>query len=393
MKPVARRYTLALTLLLLAGIAVVPPDRGPFVAAGYEAWQEVAIPAEAPAHHVLLLGDTGVPRRDPLEPTLRLLQRQMLAAGGNATAVFLGDNVYPRGIPAPDAPGAEEATLRLTTQLDALRGLPGRALFVPGNHDWNEGEPDGEQFVARQEAMVVGALGDHAYPVPAGQPGPTAVRLAPGLTLIALDTAWFLYEPGDERPGRDEAEAAFARALADTLAAYAGDRLVVVGHHPLYSNGQHSGRYPFRSHVFPLIELRPWAFVPLPVLGTLAFAYVERYGLTAQDLGHWRYRALRHTLVSAFAPYDGLIYAAGHEHNLQYFPVQSAEAAQHAIVSGAGAGAKTEELVAGHGLAYGYASEGLAHLRFYTDGSVFLDFVIPKNGGNDSEVVFRARLQ
>lgn len=388
-----RRSIAVMTVTVLVLIAVIPPDRGPFVREAYEGWAALSLPDARPVHEVLLLGDAGAPQRDPLEPTLRLVQRRMLDAQGRATVVFLGDNVYPRGIPPPDDPDFDGAIERLMVQLEAMRGLPGRVLFVPGNHDWNEGGPDGAQYVARQAAVVAGVLGREAYPISPGQPGPAVIRLGSALTLIAIDTGWYLYEPADERAGREAVEAGFAQALRDTLAAHADEHLVVVGHHPLYSNGHHSGRYPPRSHLYPLIELRDWAFVPLPGLGSLAFEYVERYGLSSQDLGHARYRALRRTLLKAFAPHPNLIYAAGHEHNLQYFPVVDEGQRLHAIVSGAGAAVKAEELVPGYGMAYGYAHAGLAHLRFYPDGAAYLDFVIPKNDGNDAEVVFRSRIR
>lgn len=387
------RATWALLIAVLVGIAVVPPERGPFVDDAHAGWAALAPPMDSLVHEVLLVGDTGVPQRDPLEPALALLRHARMDARSPTTTIFLGDNVYPVGIPDTTDPGAAEARRRLSIQLDAMADLPGSTVFVPGNHDWGHRQPDGAVRVARQQRLVQTRLGDGAFPIVPGAPGPATRRLASDVVLVALDTGWFLYENAPDTPARRAEEAAFGKALRDTLAAHAGERIVVVGHHPLYSNGQHSGRYPFRSHVYPLIELRRWAFVPLPGLGTLAFWYAERYGLSSQDLGHARYRRLRALLTAAFEGHEHLVYAAGHDHNLQYFPFDSGGVTQHMIVSGAGASAKTEGVVEGYGMAFGYAKSGVARVRYYARGTTILEFVVPKKDGNDSEVVFRARLQ
>ena len=66
-------------------VAVIPPDRGPFVVEAEQNWSSIPLPAVLPVHELLLVGDAGQPQRDPLEPTLRLLQRQMTAARGRAS--------------------------------------------------------------------------------------------------------------------------------------------------------------------------------------------------------------------------------------------------------------------------------------------------------------------
>lgn len=392
MKRYGKGLLFVTVLLVLAGIALVPPDRGPFMGAAYEDWHAVTLPDASPTHELLLIGDTGDPRDAPLEPALRLLQTLRQQAAAPSTTLFLGDNIYPRGILPDGAPGADKARRLLGIQLDAMQGLPGQTVFVPGNHDWNHDRPDGALHLSLQQSLVVGALGADAFPLAPGQPGPLVQRLDSSLVLVLIDTGWFIYRPRVDEPTFEADSEAFFRAIADTVASYADARVVVAAHHPLYSNGQHSGRYPFRSHIFPLIELRSWAFVPLPVLGTLAFAYVARNGLTPQDLGHPRYRALRDGLERAFAGHPDLIYAAAHDHNLQYVPAGRSEARLHTLVSGSGSASKVEELVGGYGIAYGYAHTGVGHLRFYGDEAAFLDFVIPKNGGNEAEVVFRTRL-
>jgi len=49
---------------------------------------------------------------------------------------FLGDNIYPDGMPAEGSPQREGAEYRLDAQLDAIENYEGKVVFIPGNHDW-----------------------------------------------------------------------------------------------------------------------------------------------------------------------------------------------------------------------------------------------------------------
>jgi hypothetical protein len=57
-----------------------------------------ADPAEI-EHTIFLLGDAGHPRRGG-EPVFDALARVVPEDSTRATLVFLGDNIYPRGLPA-----------------------------------------------------------------------------------------------------------------------------------------------------------------------------------------------------------------------------------------------------------------------------------------------------
>jgi len=83
---------------------------------------------------VFLIGDAGAPHDQ--EPVLIALEQQVTEAPGTKLIVFLGDNIYPMGLPDTGAAGREGAS----TQLGALWAggtctLP-RTIFFPANHDW-----------------------------------------------------------------------------------------------------------------------------------------------------------------------------------------------------------------------------------------------------------------
>ena len=53
--------------------------------------------------------------------------------------VFLGDNIYPKGLPGKDEKGRESALEQLQAQTDVKSFFKGNILFIPGNHDWYSG--------------------------------------------------------------------------------------------------------------------------------------------------------------------------------------------------------------------------------------------------------------
>ncbi|MEO7367849.1 MAG: metallophosphoesterase, partial [Gemmatimonadaceae bacterium] len=95
---------------------------------------ETLVPAEIEST-VFLIGDAG--EQDPRRPSLVLdsLFSQASIAPERSIVVFLGDNVYPDGIPEDGRAEYADARRRLAAEVNAVpRGA--RGIFVPGNHDW-----------------------------------------------------------------------------------------------------------------------------------------------------------------------------------------------------------------------------------------------------------------
>jgi hypothetical protein len=309
------------------GTHLVGPAAAPAVGAG-----PGADPAESIVHSLFLLGDAGwVDGPDALLTGMAAL---VADAPRLATVVFLGDNVYQAGLPAEGAPNraAGEETLRL--QADVALAGEARAIFVPGNHDWDRSGPNGWDAVLRQARFVEG-MGAEFSPG-GGCPGPAVTDLGDDVRLVALDTEWWLRvgskpeHPDSDCPADSESEV--LDALGAALAS-AGDRhTVVVAHHPLATTGPHGGYFTWKDHLFPLRRLANWLWIPLPIVGS-AYPLLRRSGITEQDMSGPRNRQMRAALDSVLSVYNPLVYAAGHEHGLQ---VLDGLTARHLLVSGGG---------------------------------------------------------
>lgn len=273
--------------------------------------------ADPLALRVLLVGDAGNP--DPAgEPVLKALAGELQGDPSRTLLVFLGDNIYPRGLPPVAALDRPEMERRLDTQIDVGRRAGVRTIFVPGNHDWDSEGADGLAAVKRQaERIAQRGAGLVEMRPRDGCPGPDVIDL-PGLRLIVLDTQWWLHE--GERPEHprsacatdspDEVTGELKNALA------AGRPSIVVGHHPLATGGPHGGKFSWRQHFFPLTDVKKGMWLPLPGIGSI-YPWARKGGASDQDLSGRRNRVMRAALEAALAAHPPLAYAAGHEHTLQ----------------------------------------------------------------------------
>ena len=299
-------------------------------------------PPEAPSSSfaegvetLLLVGDAGRPAVD--EPLLKALAAEAARDPERTLVVFLGDNLYPSGLPDEHDPRRPEGERRLAAQADAALGAGARVLFVPGNHDWDEMRKDGLASVIRQERFLARRSPRLLYAPGGGCPGPLLLPTASGVTLAVLDTQWWLHHEGPrpEGPSSPCAARSAEDAVAQLRAAAERGPLALLTHHPLVSGGPHGERKgDWKAHVFPLRDAAPTLWIPLPGLGSLWVAYRDSKG-TGQDLGSRRYRSLRADLASALDGHPALFQASGHDHSLQVLEAPVA-AARWVLVSGSG---------------------------------------------------------
>lgn len=382
-----RRGGMIGTALALAACVGIPAaGAGPGAPAG-------ATPeAPAIAQSLVLIGDAGKPAKKG-EPVLVALRRELGRDPARTTVVFLGDNLYPRGLPAPHDPRRAEMERRIDEQIDAVRGTGARAVFIPGNHDWDAAGRDGWNAVHRQQAHVEERGGrDFAFLPPGGCPGPAVLDLGPRLRLVAVDSQWFLQ--GYEKPVHPtsscaaDSEEEVAAGLREALEETGGREAVVVTHHPLVSGGPHGGRFGLKQHIFPLTDAKRWLFVPLPVVGSI-YPLARRAGLSSQDLSSEAYGRMRALLRGAARVRPPLAWASGHEHVLQ---VIESPRWGRVLVSGAGIYGHVSPVRDLPGSRYRASRAGYMRLDVLEDGRRHLTVVeVAKDGGARS--TFAAWLQ
>lgn len=349
-----------------------------------------------PEFSLFLVGDTGAPELKGARQVLRTLEYQLDAAGDNSTVLFLGDNIYPDGMPA-DTAGAERrrAEESLKPSLKLLEAYPGRAFFIPGNHDWMHGRQGirvQEEFIEQYGRPNVQFVPDN------GCPGPNGFDVGKNWYVIALDSEWWINQSFDQTQTVPESCAQQSRTAVmekvEALIKQNEDKQIVVAfHHPLHSNGNHGGYYSVRDHLFPLTNLVDYLYVPLPLLGS-AYPLTRQLGISGQDLPHDHYQYFKSELLEAVEGHEINFLVSGHEHTLSFYAKDKKDEAEEGknyfIVSGAGS--KKAYARQGYGADFVYSHKGFAKLVAYADGSIGVEFWVPDLQKKKGRLVYARQL-
>ncbi|WP_207430526.1 metallophosphoesterase [Sabulibacter ruber] len=326
-------------------------------------------------HSMALVGDLGNNSSPADDPVLQSILHWKKEAGANSSIIFLGDNIYPTGLPPVNSYKHTAAVNKLQNQLDVFKDYKGKVVYLSGNHDWNKGRRDGYEYVLRQEKFVIDTLQDEqAYLPRGGCLGPVSWEINEQLLLIVINSQWWVqlgYRPLERSPGDPyRIPKDFFPALDKLIKENRHRFIVIAGHHPLYSNALHGGNFTVKQHLFPLTFINKRALIPLPLAGTIYRIYRKYIG-AHEDMSYPPFRKFRRRMLRVLHQYKDIFYVAGHDHNLQYFQVKG----NHYAVSGSAS--KTNFVAKGGKASFAHESKGFMVLDQYADGSIWLRVLEP----------------
>ncbi len=325
-------------------------------------------PAET-QFRLYFIGNTGIGDEETLKKTLSLLKRRLSAESENAAVVFLGDQLPEGGLPGEAAPGREAAESRLDLLVDVVEDFPGRVFVIPGETEYEIG-PTPLDALLRQESYLESKMNRGNVFIPdGGLPGPHEVKLTDDIRMVALNTQWLLQK--NPLPVGDTGEF-LARETADVYAELSEiildrhtDDLIVLGHHPIMSNGKYGGHYG-RTYM-------------IPVLGTAWYA-MKRMRRDEQYFGGQRNEWMREQLFEMLSLHENVIYASAHDKSLQRFESERQNFSQSFIVSGSASGGEhveDEHELKGYDTEFVSEEPGFMTAQFYKDGSIWMDAWAP----------------
>jgi calcineurin-like phosphoesterase family protein len=320
-------------------------------------------------YSIYLLGDAGEPLEAKGRKNLESLKAKLSEENENSILLFLGDNVYPIGIPDASNEEYREAMNKLNELVNLQQDFKGKMIFIPGNHDWAQGKEDGLAHVNRQEDHVTKILGKEAFQPSGGCPGPVMIELDHNIVLLIIDTQWILHrynKSGKEDGCKFETEQEIYDELLKLIEQNKDKNIVVASHHPMQTYGMHGGTSNFRQHVFPLTDVVHGLYIPIPIIGSIYPLYRKYIG-SIQDIAHPKYKEMKKNLENIFSSHMGLIHVAGHEHSLQYSLYRNV----HYIVSGSGS--KNSPVKKKGNARYAVSETGYSKIAFYSDGRIELE--------------------
>ncbi|WP_299105446.1 metallophosphoesterase [uncultured Winogradskyella sp.] len=321
-------------------------------------------------HSFYLIGDAGNSGFGESSQALKAFKAELERASKNSTAIFLGDNIYPKGLPQESSEGYELAKHRIQIQTEAVKNFKGETIFIPGNHDWYSDI----KGLKDQEKIVEKALGKDSF-LPEDGCSIDKIHVSDDIELILVDTHWYINNWNDQPTINDDCEIKTRQAFLDEFSSLVkkarGKTTIIALHHPMFTNGSHGGQFSFASHMSPL-----------PVLGTLKNVIRKTSGIANVDLQNQYYNELQSRLITLAQVNEKVVFVSGHEHNLQYL----VEDNLHQIVSGAGSKVSAVRNI-GSGV-FGYGTPGYAKLMVYKDGSTHVSFY----SADEDTVVFETEI-
>lgn len=318
---------------------------------------------------IILIGDAGelTKGKHPVVDAAR----KIVPMDARTTVIYLGDNLYKSGLPDDALPTYEIAKAPLDSQIHIAGGKPVKVYFIPGNHDWANGGKNGYESILRVQSYI-DLLSDRMVAMQPrdGCAGPVEIKINNDITLISMDSQWWLQEydrPGIESDCPYKTKDEIITQLEDLLDKNSDKIILLATHHPFKSYGPHGGYFTLKQHIFPFTDVIPGLYFPLPVVGSFYPLTRAVFG-TSQDLKHPLYQELISRVETVVKKRNNVIHISGHEHALQFIQ----DSGQHYIVSGSGC--KTTRVSKGRFSLYQAPETGFAVLNISKNKKVDVIF-------------------
>ncbi len=348
-------------------------------------------------HTAFLVGDAGrFDNKDyQINNVLESLKKELKKSTEETSLVFLGDNVYPNGLPSEDNKTRSSKEDILAAQLDLARYVNGDTYFIAGNHDWKSGNKKGLKAIIRQEEYIESFFSKNFPHKVKMYPGngcgdPKVKKVNKDLYFVFIDSQWWLQNWDSEKKmnkGCDiKSRNDFLTRIEEIFIEHKNDQIVVFMHHPIYSNGIHGGYFSFADHLFPLHrEKNLW--IPVPVIGSMYPILRTAIG-SVQDLNNTLYIEFSQGINQIANDLDvDVIFASGHDHSLQYFDKDNVKQ----IISGSGS--RHSFSLAGGEADFSREARGFVKLLFYEDMEAWAEFYTVPENTSTAKLEFRTQIR
>ncbi|TWV88672.1 BamA/TamA family outer membrane protein [Chitinophaga pinensis] len=323
------------------------------------------------ARRVILIGDAGELHKDGHNPVIDAVKQRINLQDARNTVLFLGDNVYPLGLPDAGAARYDEARQILDYQVGLVKNTATQAIFIPGNHDWKRSKPDGWQTVINQQLYIDSLQLPNVNFLPKdGCPGPEEVHLDNNTTLIIMDTEWWLFpyqKPGSESSCDTKTREEVLAEVSDIVSRNRNKLIIFAAHHPFRSYSVHGGYYTIKQHIFPFTDLKKNLYIPLPLIGSIYPITRGVFG-TPEDIPNPIYQSMIRGVEAAIKPHGPAIFVSGHDHTLQLINDDQ----NFYVVSGSGA--KENRVKKGSKSLYASNENGYTVLEISKSGRVEVQY-------------------
>lgn len=284
----------------------------------------------------------------------------------NTTILFVGDNIYPKGLPGEDDKDYDKSVEIITKQLKPFYDYKAAVYVIPGNHDWQKGGPMGWERIKRQAKFVNDLQQPNIHFLPLdGCPGPEEVQVGDSLVVIIMDTQWWLHpyeKPGEQSDCACKNPDEVLVKLHDIAYRNRNKKIIFASHQPFQSHGIHGGYYTWKQHIFPFTDLKKNLYIPLPVIGSIYPIVRGGFG-NVQDLKNPVYKDMSRSMQQALSVAPDITYVGGHDHALQLIH----DKGHNYIVSGSGI--NRERVKKAKNTLFASGNWGFAEIQYLKNGT------------------------
>ncbi len=312
-----------------------------------------------------LIGDAGISPTGGMSKGLTAAKKIIGdESSKNDFAFYLGDNIYPDGMPPIGAEDRSESENALDGQLMTVNAFSGTTYFIPGNHDWYN---DGLKGLKREQDYLIEKSGNSEIFQPKDGCPIKSISVSDDLQIIIIDTQWYLEDWNDD-PNFNKycdikSREKFFIEIELEITKNKNKNILFAMHHPMYSNGTHGGYYGLDKHLYPIQKK-----IPMPVLATLATQIRTQGGVSVQDRYNELYNKMMIKLGGIAKKHPRLVFASGHEHSLHHIEKDGLIQIQSGSASKESAGAL------GDGGEFSYGGHGFAVMTVFKDKSTWVRY-------------------
>ncbi len=349
-----------LFVVTLAGCATYKPQ------SKISAKQESS--SKKPIHTFFVAGGLGTETPDANPELQKLLKSYLDKASKKSTLLYTGDYI---------SKNADNNTNEsfIKAQIEIAKDFKGKTVFIPGHHEWSSKN-------TKKIEWVEDYLKDHNIKNFEVQPTNVCpleyVEIDETLDILYVDSNWFEtnwdHVDGMNKKCTDiNTKRRFNEEFESYIKDSRGKNLLIVMHHPIFSNGKYAGEQTFLESI-----------TPLPIVGNVIHEIVDLGGFSQQQLSSLRYNYLRSTISSLVQDNDRVTIVSGHEESLQYLASKNIRQ----IISGS-LGSRTGTKISKGTISniggsldfegkFTYGEKGFAIINYYDDGTSDVQFITEK---------------
>ena len=316
------------------------------------------------AFRIFLAGGLGNGPIEQSDPVLRRFRTELATSGPDSEILFLGDL-----LPEEVTDSAEDRRY-LDAHLQLIEDFKGKATMIPGNNEWKYFDTD---RMKPMEDYAEDKDSDLSFQL-VGECPVDYREINDKLAMILIDSKWFISNWGrTEHMNRDCPVMKTRQRFAEELEGYINDaqgkNLLVVMHHPVFSNGKFAGNETFKSHMSPL-----------PVVGSLIKTLADLGAFSPEMLDSRRYNYFRILLTALAQKSERVVFLSGHEESLQYLKSETVRQLVSGSLGRATATYRSGERLTTVGGSIQYegvyteGARGFARLDIASDGAVTARF-------------------